>query len=76
MSNGLTFAHLTIVATGSCGRFRTFIILVDGVQSNRLHPRFVRQLDPKDLLQETPLLKSNLCAIPSCNERRLGYQMK
>ena len=76
LSNGLTLAHLTIMETGSCSRFRTFTIPMDGVQSNQLHPRFFRQLNPKDLLQEIPLLKSNLCAVTSRNKRRLGYQIK
>lgn len=76
MSNGLTFAHLTIVATGSCGRFRTLTIPMDSVQSNQLQPHFVQQLDPKNLLQEAPLFKSNFYAIPSCNKRQLECQMK
>ena len=76
MSNELMFSHLTIVVTGSCGRFRTLIIPMDGVQSNKLYPHFVQQLEPKDLLQEPPLLKCNLCVILSCNKRRLGYQME
>ena len=38
MSNGLTSACLTIVATGSCGRLKTITIPVDCVQGNMLLP--------------------------------------
>jgi len=34
MGNKLTFAHLTIVATSSYGRFKTITIPVEGVQGN------------------------------------------
>ena len=76
VSNGLTFACLTIIATGSYGRLRTLTILVNGVQSNKLRPRPLQKLNPKDLLQKNPLLKGNLCMVPSCNERQLGQCMK
>ena len=77
MGNKLTFAHLTIVATSSCGRFKTITIPVEGVQGNQLNPCSFRQLGgPKDLLQKALLLESNFWAIPSCNERQLEYQTK
>ena len=76
MSNELTSARLTIVVTGSCSRFRTLTIPMDGVQSNQLHPRFVRQLNPKDMLQEIPLLKSNLWAITISNKKTVRISNK
>lgn len=60
VSNGLTFACLFFVATGGSSRLGTFTVSMNGVQSNKLLPRPLHQLDPKDLLQKAPLLKSNL----------------
>ena len=60
MGNELTFVYLAIVAMGSCSRFKTLIIPMEGVQGNQLNPRSIRQLgDPEDLLQKAPLLESN-----------------
>ena len=69
--------HLVVVATGSCSRFRTVTILVEGVQGNQFNPRSFRQLSgPEDLHQKAPLLESKFRVILSCNERRLECQKK
>ena len=72
MNNGLTPARLTIVATGSCDRLKTITIPVDCVQGNKLCPHPLYQLDPKDLFQKTPLLKSHLCMVLKCKRGWLG----
>ena len=67
MGNGLIFAHLAVITMGS---FRTVTVPMEGVQGNQLNPRSLQQLGShEDLLQKAPLLKCDLCTIPSCNKR-------
>ena len=49
LSDRLTSMCVTIVVTGGNCRLGTFIVPVNGVQSNKLLPRPFCQLDPKDL---------------------------
>ena len=50
---------------------------MESVQGNKFGPCPLRQLSSReDLLQETPLLKSDFYAIPSCNKRWLEDQTK
>ena len=70
MGNGLIFAHLTVVTMGNFSGFKTVAIPMEGVQGNQLNPRSLQQLGShEDLLQKAPLLKCDLCTIPSCNKR-------
>lgn len=72
------FECLFIVMMGiSCG-LGTFTIRMDGVQSNKLFPCSLLQLNPKNLLQKAPLLKSILNTVLSCNKRmvRPTYEIR
>ena len=68
--------HLSVVVKGSGCGFGTVIIPIESVQGNylRLHP--FQQLDLKYLLKETPLFKSNLWTVSSCNKRWLEHYVK
>ena len=75
MGNGLTFAHLSVIATGNFSGFRTITIPMEGIQGNQLNLHSLQQLGSReDLLHEATLLKSDFCTISSCNKRWLEYQ--